>query len=110
MIDIQYLISLFEDEVLVRKYLERFHEDMPMILLRMRAACQDQHWNELSILAHSYKCQLQYLNENDTANLAYELEKMCTSKPPNPDEISALITQLGNRLVNTLKEINQIIE
>jgi len=116
MIDIQYLASLFEDEVLVRKYLERFHEDMPKILLQMRTSYQDQNWSELSILAHSYKCQLQYLNENDTAALAYELEKLSSRGVlhpplPSPDSnaIGELITQLENNLVPTLAEIWQII-
>ena len=123
MIDIQYLASLFEDEVLVRKYLERFHEDMPKILLQMRTSYQDQNWSELSILAHSYKCQLQYLNENDTAALAYELEKISSRGVlhpprgvlhpplPSPDSnaIGELITQLENNLVPTLAEIWQII-
>ena len=110
MIDIQYLASLFEDEVLVRKYLERFQDDMPKILHQMRTCHQDLQWNELSILAHSYKCQLQYLNESDTAAIAYDLEKKSASSPYDSKEIEVLITQLENKLVNTLKEIHQIIE
>jgi hypothetical protein len=82
----------------------------------MRTSYQDQHWNELSLLAHSYKCQLQYLNENDTAALAYELEKIssrCVLHPPptSPDSnaIGELITQLENKLLPTLVEIRQFI-
>lgn len=110
MIDLQHLTSLFDDEDLVRKYLERFHEDMPKILHQMRIACQDQHWSELSLLSHSYKSQLQYLNENDTAALAYEVEKKSTSSSPESNAIEELITQLENKLVFTLEEIHQIIE
>jgi len=110
MIDIQYLTSLFEDEVLVRKYLERFQEDMPKILHRVRTSYQNQQWSELSLLAHSYKCQLQYLNESDTATLAYEIEKKSASTSPDSNEIGELITQLENKLVDTLKEIHQVIK
>ena len=110
MIDLQHLTSLFDDEVLVRKYLERFHEDMPKMSEQMREAFEKLRWNELSLLAHSYKCQLQYLNESDTASIAYDVEKKSSSNSVDANEIGVLITLLENKLVNTLEEIQQIIE
>lgn len=110
MIDVHSLLSLLDDEVLVRKYLVRFTEDMPRLLRLMRLAFDSQEWNEISIHAHSYKCQMQYVNENFAANIAIELEKKSSSSSPIPTEIERLISQLENQLENTLKEIKKIIE
>ena len=110
MINIDSLLSLLDDEVLVRKYLVRFTEDMPGLLRQMRLAYDAQQWNEISIHAHSYKCQMQYVNENFAANISIELEKKSSSSSPNPTEIDMLISQLENQLESTLAEIKQIIE
>ena len=77
---------------------------------QIREAYEKQRWNELSLLAHSYKCQWQYLNEGVTASLAYDIEKKSSSTSVDVNEIGMLITVLENKLVNTLLEIQQIIE
>lgn len=110
MIDVHSLLSLLDDEVLVRKYLVRFTEDMPGLLRLMRLAYSSQRWNEISIHAHTYKCQMQYVNENFATNIAIELEKKSSSSSPIPTEIEKLISQLENQLEHTLAEIKQIIE
>jgi len=109
MIDIHDLLSLFDDEMLVRKYLQRFAVDMPELLQKMRMAYDTQHWNELSIHAHSYKCQMQYIHETNATDLAYELEKISASTNPDPDRIEKLITELEFRLSKSLEEIKLII-
>ena len=109
MIDLQHLTCLLDDEELVRKYLDRFYEDMPKVSQQIREAHEKQHWNELSLLAHSYKCQWQYLNELDTASIAYDLEKKSAYTSVDANEIGLLIIQLENKLSNTLEEIQKLI-
>ncbi|HZV69681.1 MAG TPA: Hpt domain-containing protein [Saprospiraceae bacterium] len=109
MIDTRTLLSLFDDEILVRKYLQRFVQDMPVLLQKMRTAYGAQHWNELSIHAHSYKCQMQYIQETDAINLAYELEKNSISSAPDSGLIENLIMELDSRLDKSIEEIHLII-
>ncbi len=110
MIDVPALLSLLDDEALMRKYLERFTADMPTLLQQMRTAYQAQRWNEITIHAHNYKCQMQYIHEPMATSLAYELEIKSASPVPEASLIDHLITQLEYQLGHTLAEIQRIIE
>lgn len=109
MIDLTALVSLLDDEVLVRKYLQRFNEDMPVLLRKIRAASDTEQWSEISIHAHIYKSQMQYLNEKEATGIAFELEKKSAVVSPEKDEIDLLITQLEILLKDTLEDIRKII-
>jgi len=110
MIDMKALLEFFDDEALVRKYLERFVEDMPKLIQQMRKAYTDQHWNELSIHAHSYKSQMQYIQDDSATYYAHELEKLSLAPGPGDGQIEFLINLLENKLEDVLLKIQEIIE
>ena len=110
MIDMQSLKALFDDDVLVQKYIVRFIEDMPGLLQVMRNACENNHWDELSIHAHSYKSQLLYINETDAAEIAFDIEKSSAVPSPEQERIRQLIQILEDHLVRILPTMQQLIE
>jgi len=105
MIDKQLLISWLDDEVLVNKYLERFSHEMPLLIQQMYHASQSQQWGEMSLLAHSYKSQMQYIHDEEAASVAYLLETKCSTIPEDPAEVKTSISYLELRLHKTLEEI-----
>jgi len=109
MIDMQTLRELFDDDDLVRKYLIRFTEDMPGLLRIMQNACDTHQWDELSIHAHSYKSQLQYINEAEAAAMAYDIEQRSTSPSPEQEPIAKLIQALDDHLKSVLPALKKII-
>lgn len=108
MIDMQTLRSLLDDEELVRKYLQRFSIDMPMLIAQMHHACDDQQWGQLSIQAHTFKCQMQYINEPIATGLAYEIEMMGASSSPESLQICNVLKCLEDQLNRILKEVHTI--
>jgi HPt (histidine-containing phosphotransfer) domain-containing protein len=77
MIDISLLNTLFDDEILVRKYLTVFKNDAPQIIAGLKENIKNLDWENASITAHSLKSQLQYLKESEASDLAYQIEKIC---------------------------------
>jgi HPt (histidine-containing phosphotransfer) domain-containing protein len=108
MINTNTLQSLLGDDTLVRKYLLRFTTDMPDLLRQIRSAYADQRWEEISIHAHTYKSQMQYIDDTNATHLAAELERKCADAAPAALLIGDLITKLDIRLIATLEEIRQI--
>ncbi len=108
MIDMQTLRSLLDDEELVRKYLQRFSIDIPILIVQMHHACDDQQWSQLSIQAHTIKCQMQYINEPIAAGLAYELEMMGASSSPELHQIGNVLKCLEDQLNRILDEVHTI--
>ena len=108
MIDTQALKALFDDDALVRKYISRFTEDMPVLLHMIRKVSEAHRWDELSINAHSYKSQMQYINETEAADIALEVEKLSTLPDPDAEKIDALILQLENHLMKLLPALKQL--
>ena len=108
MIDLNALKALFDDDVLVRKYINRFVEDMPGLLHTMRKASEDQKWDDLSIHAHSYKSQMQYINEADAADIATALEKLSGAPDPDAEKIENLLLRLEAHLTKLLPALKQI--
>ena len=108
MIDLKALKALFDDDVLVRKYIDRFAEDMPGLLQTMRKASDVRKWDELSIHAHSYKSQMQYINETDAADIATALEKISEATDHDAEKIHILIHQLEDHLTKLLPALKQL--
>lgn len=108
MIDMQTLRSLLDDEELVRKYLQRFSIDMPILMEQIHHACDDQQWSQLSLQAHTIKCQMQYINEPIAATLAYELEMMGASSLPELHQIGNVLKNLEDQLSRILEEVHSI--
>ncbi|MDZ4748201.1 MAG: hypothetical protein SH808_06905 [Saprospiraceae bacterium] len=108
MIDLQTLRSLLDDEELVRKYLQRFSVDMPALVDQMHHACDDQQWGQLSIHAHTLKCQMLYINEPIATGLAYELEMMGASSSPQVYQIDNLLKCLEDQLKCILEDVHTI--
>lgn len=108
MIDTQALKALFDDDALVRKYINRFTEDMPVLLQKMRKVSEARRWDELSIQAHSYKSQMQYINETEAADVALALEKISTLPDPDAEKIDTHILQLEDHLMKLLPTLKQL--
>ena len=108
MMDMKTLRELFDDDDLVRKYLVRFTEDMPGLIRLMRKACDSHQWDELSIHAHSYKSQLQYINEAEAAAMAYDIEQRSTGPSPEKERIANLIQALDDHLASVLPALKKI--
>lgn len=105
MIDIQKLTSLFDDDTLVRKYLERFATDMPALIHQMRDAFLQKQWGSLSLHAHTFKSQLQYVSEPTAAATAYDLERESAGASPDESRIEQLITSLEEQLGKIMIDI-----
>ena len=109
MIDLQSLSALMNDEALVRKYLHRFSDDMPMLMKLMWDAFTTQDWKEIGLHTHTFKTQMQYINDPESTNLALKLEQSCAGASPDREAINQLLIHLDQQLLNTLKEIRSII-
>jgi hypothetical protein len=109
MIDLHALQTLLEDEALVQKYLHRFREEMPVLLQNIKAAFSSRHFHELSILAHSYKSQMQYIHDHAAAGIAIALEKESATHDPDLRHLETLILQLEVQLSSALTDIHQLI-
>ena len=77
MIDVSLLKVLFDDDVMIRKYVMVFRADVPTSIYELKDSIENLDWDNASITAHSLKSQLQYLKEDEVSNLAYEIEKLC---------------------------------
>ena len=108
MIDQNALLSLLDNETLVKKYLAKFSEDMPHLLMKMQTSFVNLDWNELAMHTHTYKSQVQYIQDTESADIAIEIENECEEKEPNPEKIHALLFQLQTRLDLAVAEIAQI--
>ncbi len=109
MIDMVSLSALLDDETLVRKYLTRFVDDMPGLIRKMSLAFESQQWSEISLHAHTYKSQVQYINDTHSIKLVHELEQCTSALLPDPTHIGQLITQLELQLNIIVEEIHQIL-
>ena len=108
MIDMQSLAALLDDDSLVRKYLDRFVQDMPVLMEHMHSAVAHQQWEQLQLHAHTYKSQAQYLNASTSIRIASTLEQLCTDSKPDRDRIEQLLNELKKELRATIHEIRQI--
>ena len=108
MIDQNALLALFDSEALVKKYLQKFVEDMPHLLMKMQTSFVNLDWSELSMHTHTYKSQVQYIQDNESTDIAIEIENECGDQTPNAERINALLFQLQKRLDYTVAEIVQI--
>lgn len=77
MIDTSVLNQLFEDPVMINKYLTSFKSDIVTSLEDLKNNIRENDWENASITAHSLKSNLKYLNESDAARLAQEIENQC---------------------------------
>lgn len=108
MIDLQSLTALLDDEKLVRKYLDRFLQDMPVLLNQMHQAEMLEQWDQLQLHAHTFKSQSQYINATHSIQLAITLEQLSAATLPDRERIADLITQLEQELNETIMEIKQL--
>ena len=108
MINQQNLLTRLEDENLVQKYLHRFSTDMPILMQKMQTSLINHEWAALAIEAHTYKSQVQYLDDDVSGDLAFEVEKTCADETPDPDRLQHLLYQLEMQLGLTLDEIRKI--
>ena len=110
MIDLDTLKALFDDDVLVRKYIDRFAEDMPGLLRKMQFCLEARQWDELSIHAHSYKSQMQYINETVAVDAAHLVEQISAAPSPESEKIKVLIVELEEHLKYLLPQLKQFNE
>ena len=108
MIDQTALLALLDNEALVRKYLAKFSEEMPHLLMKMQTSFVNLDWDELAMHTHTYKSQVQYIRETESEDIAVESENQCAAEEPNAEKINALLFQLQKRLDTTVEEIAQI--
>lgn len=108
MIDQSALLTLFDSEELVKKYLQKFAEDMPHLLMKMQTSFVNLDWKELAMHTHTYKSQVQYIQDTESADIAMEIESQCADAEPKPQRINALLFQLQKRLDASVADIAQI--
>ena len=108
MIDLQSLTTLLDDHTLLRKYLERFAIDMPVLLKQIAAAAREENWEQLHLDAHTFRTQLQYINVTSAVAIAAALERMSATARPDRHAIEDMITQLSDLLIDILAEIRLI--
>jgi HPt (histidine-containing phosphotransfer) domain-containing protein len=77
MIDTSVLNQLFEDPVMIKKYLASFRSDIVISLEEMKLNIRKNDWQNAAITAHSLKSNLTYLNETDAVRLVQEIENKC---------------------------------
>ena len=80
MIDTSLLNQLFEDPVMIHKYLLSFKSDIVTSLENLKTNIRENDWENAAITAHSLKSNLKYLNENEAARLAQEIEDKCEKR------------------------------
>ncbi len=110
MIDTSLLRSLFEDDALVSKYLAVFRQDVPISMLDIKTSLLNKDWEHASIIAHSLKSQLQYLNETKASEMALSIEKMCENGfEPDMETLKNKISTLETYLENIFVKLDGIL-
>lgn len=110
MIDLSLLRSLFEDEQMIQKYLLVFRKDVPLSMRELKEKIEHLDWEDASIIAHSLKSQLQYLNETEASNTAYVIEKLCDpTMLPNTLEVMGKYRVLEAMLDHIFNKIEALI-
>lgn len=110
MIDVSLLKTLFDDDVMIRKYLVVFRQDVPETLPKLKEYLKNMDWDNASITAHSLKSQLQYLKEDDVSKLAYEIEKRCEEPHGNDkQELVNLMDDMNDKLIQIFDKIDRYL-
>jgi HPt (histidine-containing phosphotransfer) domain-containing protein len=108
MIDLQSLTSLFDDEILVKKYLDRFAQEMPIAMQQLNAAWHEKNYHTLALHAHTLKSQFQYVNDKHAIATATDLEYACQQEPCNELLIAAKVHALAKHTDLLVAEIHRI--
>lgn len=74
--DLLHLRQLLGDETLVARFLELFRRQMPIQMAELHSHIAAHDWDQAGATAHAIKGQLRYLNEEEAAGLAYQLETL----------------------------------
>jgi len=110
MIDVSVLKVLFDDDVMIRKYLGVFRGDVPTSLYELRESIKNLDWDNASITAHSLKSQLQYLKEDEVSKLAYEIEKRCEDPNQlNGEELHKILEDMADQLQSIVIKIDSYL-
>jgi HPt (histidine-containing phosphotransfer) domain-containing protein len=80
MIDASLLNQLFDSEDMIRRYLVLFLKDSARNMKELKESIDRQDFEDAGMLAHSIKSQLKYLMEEESANIAFTIEKICDEK------------------------------
>lgn len=109
-IDISSLQELFGDEQLVKKYLYNFRIEAPVYLKKIQQFISEGNYQDASIEAHSLKTHLAYLKENESSDLAFQLEKL-TENINSGDQIKLvqLLSELDTYMKDILESIDNLI-
>ena len=96
--DIERLRNLLgNDENMVERFLDIFQNQVPQELANLENAIADENWNAVSNIAHGIKSQVNYLDLNQIADLAYEIERNAEFEE-NLGEMSSLFRDLNSEL------------
>lgn len=105
MIDFNRLYQLFNgDQKLVKKFLRIFKQQTPIQLAELATFIEGENWAQVSIVAHSLKSQIKYLNLKDLATLAYHIEQRAELNK-GVDKIPLLFERLQVGLEEILAEL-----
>ena len=106
MIDLTNLNRLFgDDPELVLRFLQTIHAQLPEQRELLQAAIHKEDRQEVNLLAHNIKNQLQYLNNDVAAAIAYQIEN--DSEAGVADWLA--IGQAGRQLEIMLEDITKNI-
>ena len=90
------------DEKLVNQFLVLFKNEVPNQLLKLDKALQEKEWEAVSILAHSIKSQVKYLDLVKIASIAAIIENSAEKKE-DLENIPTHIQNLKTSLLELIK-------
>lgn len=110
MIDVSLLKVLFDDDLMIRKYLVVFRDDLPESLLGLREYVQNMDWDNASTTAHNLRSKLQYLKEDGISTMAYEIEKICDEPGHlNIEKLKILLDKIENELLEVYRKVDNYL-
>lgn len=111
MIDTSVLSQLFDSEETIRKFVTYFLEDIPKNMDALTDAVQNKDYENAAILSHNIKSQLKYLNEQNSVQIAAEIEAVCDApNDSNADMVLLLINKLQAELDLIIFKTNEYLK
>jgi HPt (histidine-containing phosphotransfer) domain-containing protein len=92
------LTELLGSPEMAARFIQLFKSQMPEQLAQLQQAADGDDWATVSVIAHTLKGQLAYLDENDLHETAYQLEKNAENGQVNRGEVADFVAEMA-RLV-----------
>jgi HPt (histidine-containing phosphotransfer) domain-containing protein len=97
-LDLSFLRDFTEDdEEQMRYFIKKFLKQYPLEMEQLQQALQTADYTSLSLIAHSFKPQLEFVGLKKTATLVKELELGAKAGLPM-DQLSSLLDQISGDL------------